>query len=136
MGSGSISSEARHRAHALMRELLSDAEYEAIVRHGYLDTPSPRNAGVIYRIPRGPGFVRVFYRGRAIADLCVQPAEPLPDDDVVVMHKLLIQANEDDYLAVANRFPPWPVNIPTVREIVRNWRGDLAAPTNTISWDR
>ena len=38
--------------------------------------------------------------------LCVQPLGPLPDGDVVRMHKLMSEANEEEYLRIANRFEP------------------------------
>ncbi len=38
--------------------------------------------------------------------LCVQPASNgLPDADVVLMHKLLIESDERAYLLTANHFP-------------------------------
>jgi len=36
--------------------------------------------------------------------LCVGPVDPLPDADVVLIHKLMIEANEDEYLKAANVF--------------------------------
>ena len=36
--------------------------------------------------------------------LCVQPVESLPDADVVVLHKLMIEANEESYLQKANKY--------------------------------
>jgi hypothetical protein len=38
--------------------------------------------------------------------LCVQPIDPVPDGDVVMMHKLMIEGNEEEYLRIANRFEP------------------------------
>jgi hypothetical protein len=48
--------------------------------------------------------VRVYERGIAVCNLCVQPIDSLPSDDVVVMHKLMIQGSEREYLAQANQF--------------------------------
>jgi hypothetical protein len=36
--------------------------------------------------------------------LCLQPVEYLPDADIVVLHKLMIEANEEAYLAKANKY--------------------------------
>ena len=49
--------------------------------------------------------VTVYEHGRAIMRLCLQSTEPLPRADVVVMHKLLIEANEQEYLHKANQLP-------------------------------
>ena len=60
----------------------------------------------MYRIPGAGGLVHVYEHGHAIMDLCLQPVDVLPEGDVVVMHKLMIQGNEDEYLMKANRFAP------------------------------
>lgn len=36
--------------------------------------------------------------------LCLQPVESLPDADVIVLHKLMIEANEETYLQKANKY--------------------------------
>jgi hypothetical protein len=62
--------------------------------------------GRTYRIPRGPGQVLVLEHDRVTERLCVQPASGgLPEADVVLMHKLLIEADEETYLHTANHFP-------------------------------
>ncbi len=95
---------AQERALELLREVLDEREYEQVKRRGYLDIRSPSDPQRIYRIGRHGGLVRVFEQGRAVRELCVQPTEPLPSNDVVVMHKLMIQANEQEYLTKANQF--------------------------------
>ena len=95
-----------HRASALLRELLEEREYAQVLENGYLDVVSPTCTQRIYRIPRYTGLVTVYEQGRARRDLCVRPAdEPLPSADMVLLHKLMIQANEKDYLACARQFP-------------------------------
>jgi hypothetical protein len=42
--------------------------------------------------------------GKAIMRLCLQPVDGLPDADVVVLHKLMIEANEETYLQKANKY--------------------------------
>ena len=45
-------------------------------------------------------------RGVVKERLCVQPtSNTLPEADVVLMHKLLIEADERMYLSTANHFP-------------------------------
>ena len=97
---------AERRATVLMRELLSVGQYQQLTRHGYLEVASPHIPHRTYRIPGTGGLVRVYEQGHAIMDLCLQPVDPLPDGDVVVMHKLMIEANEQEYLAKANHFAP------------------------------
>jgi hypothetical protein len=57
-------------------------------------------------VPRHQGQVKVFESGVPIMALCVQSVEPIPDGDAVLMHKLMIEGNEEEYLRVANRFEP------------------------------
>jgi len=96
---------AEERSRALLRELLSEHEYLQLTRHGYVDVPSPSRATRVYRIPGRAGRVRIYEDGRPVAELCVQPAKPLPANDVIVLHKLMIEANERGYLARANEIP-------------------------------
>ena len=76
------------------------------MRHGYLDIPSPRYPGCIYRVPQAQGLVGVIEQGRRKASLCLQPLEWVPDADIVVMHKLMIEADEETYLQTANKLAP------------------------------
>lgn len=97
---------AERAAEALLRQILSDHEYDALSRNGFLDVPSRDYPGRVYRIPRGPGQVLVVERGRVQERLCLQPAAMgLPEADVVIMHKLLLEADERRYLTTANHFP-------------------------------
>ncbi len=97
---------AEHRAHALMRELLTPVQYQQLTRHGYVEVSSPTIPQRVYRIPGAGGLVRVYEQGHPVMDLCLQPVDPLPDGDVILLHKLMIEANEQDYLARANHFAP------------------------------
>jgi hypothetical protein len=49
--------------------------------------------------------VQVLEGGRVVERLCVQPLDSLPEADVILMHKMLIEADESSYLATANHFP-------------------------------
>lgn len=94
----------RERAEALLCEVLDEHEYQQVRKQGYVDVVSPSNAQRIYRIPRFWGRVSVYEGGQVVRELCIQPIEPIPSADVIVMHKLMIQGNEEQYLAQANQF--------------------------------
>jgi hypothetical protein len=102
---------AESRAKVLLREMLSENQYQQLIKFGYLEVPSPTFDNRIYRIPGSGGLVKVFERGCAVMELCLQPSEPLPDGDVVVMHKLMIEANEQEYLQKANHFAPGIISL-------------------------
>src|SRR2546423_11768590 len=95
---------AESRAKVLLREMLTENQYQQLIKFGYLEVLSPTIDNRVYRIPGAGGLVKVYERGCAVMELCLQPAEPLPDGDVVIMHKLMIEANEQEYLQKANHF--------------------------------
>lgn len=97
---------AEGRARAMLREMLTDEEFHQLAELGYLEIPSPSRPHRVYRIPGSAGRVRVFERGREIVELCLQSTEPLPDSDLVLLHKLMIEGDEQEYLAKANHFAP------------------------------
>lgn len=102
---------AESRAKMLLREMLSEGQYQQLTRFGYLEVISPSIDNRVYRIPGSGGLVKVYEKGCAVMELCLQPAEPLPDGDVVVMHKLMIEANEEEYLQKANHFAPGIISL-------------------------
>jgi hypothetical protein len=99
-------SEADRRANELLRSVLTSEQYGQLMWHGYLDIKCPSDPECIYRVPRTRGLVKVIEKGRHKAYLCLQPLETIPDADIVLIHKLMIEADEERYLQMANRFSP------------------------------
>ncbi len=97
-------SRAERRATDLLRDILTPEQFRQLLWRGYLEIPSPTEPRRVYRVPRSKGYVQVIENGRAIMRLCLQPVECLPDADVVVLHKLMIEANEETYLQKANKY--------------------------------
>jgi hypothetical protein len=97
-------SRAERRAADLLRDTLTPEQFRQLVWRGYLEVPSPTEPRGVYRVPRTTGYIQVIENGRAVMRLCVQPVECLPDADVVVLHKLMIEANEETYLQKANKY--------------------------------
>ena len=97
---------AEGRAGALLEDLLTEDERRQLGRDGYLGVPSPSRPGRTYRVPRHRGQVRVYEGTTLVLALCVEPVEWLPDGDVVLLHKLMIEGDEAEYLRVANHFTP------------------------------
>ena len=94
---------AETRAQALLREFLSEAERRHLAERGYLEVRSPMQPQRLYRIPKQPGTVVDYECGRPVMSLCVQPVSPLPSGDRILVHKLMIEGNEEHYLNVARR---------------------------------
>jgi hypothetical protein len=97
-------SSAERRGGELLRAVLTSEQYCQLSQLGYLDIPSPADPQRIYRVPRAAGRVQVIENERVKASLCLQAAEWVPDVDMVVIHKLMIEGDEDTYLQKANRF--------------------------------
>lgn len=97
-------SRAERRAADLLHDILTPEQCRQLMWRGYLEVPSPTTAQRVYRVPRTRGYVQVLENGRAVMRLCVQPVEYLPDADIVVLHKLMIEANEEIYLQQANKY--------------------------------
>ncbi len=96
--------QAEERAEGLLRELLSKEEYCQLGQLGYLEVRSRARPGRRYRVPRYCGLVQVLEDAAPVTLLCVRSTEPVPAADGVLMHKLMIEGNEEDYLRIANRF--------------------------------
>jgi hypothetical protein len=99
----SLWSRADRRAVELLRAVLTPEQYSQLVQRGYIDIPSPSIPQRVYRVPQFPGLVRVLEEDKLKVSLCLQPLERVPDADFVVIHKLMIEADEETYLQRANR---------------------------------
>lgn len=99
---------AKARAEALLAEMLPTDDYLHLSRRGYVEVQSPNVPGRIYRVPKYRGRIHVYEGGKPVMSLCVQPIQLVPDADVVLIHKLMIEGNEDEYLRLANRFEITP----------------------------
>ena len=96
--------EAERRAEALLRDILPAEDYQQLCLRGYLEVCSQRFPGRTYRISRYPEGVTIYEDARYVGSLCAVPAEELPSGDVILLHKLMLSADEDEYLKVAHRF--------------------------------
>lgn len=91
------------RAQRLLEQMLTENEKRELAVRGYLSVVSKHSTGREYRIWSTGGPVEVYDAGRYSMSLCVEPVVPLPPGDRVLMHKLLIEGQEEEYLRVANR---------------------------------
>jgi hypothetical protein len=97
-------SRAERRAAELLHAVLTPEQYHQLTWRGYLEVPSPTEPQRIYRVPRNRGYIQVIENGQAVMRICVQPVENLPDADIIVLHKLMIEGNEETYLQKANKY--------------------------------
>ena len=94
---------ANRRADMLVREFLTPDELSQLQQSGYLAVPSRSTPGRVYRVPAQPGIVTVVDAGKPVMRLCLQPAYSLPEREHVLIHKLLLEGAEREYLRRANR---------------------------------
>jgi len=84
--------------------VLTPEQFRQLAWSGYLEIQSSTEPQRVYRVPLTKGYVQVVENGRTVMRLCVQPVEYLPDADVIVLHKLMIEADEENYLRKANKY--------------------------------
>jgi hypothetical protein len=117
---------ARQWSETLLRDLLGADEYTHLIQRGYLEVHSRSHPKRAYHIPRDGGFVTVFEQGEPVDLLCIGPAVPLPPADVVILHKLLIEVDEETYLRTANHMPlghgDWRIVRGRVRLALTPWQ--------------
>jgi hypothetical protein len=91
------------RAEELLQRVVGPERFTEMQGQGFLDLPSRLVAGRVYRLDRDGG---LLYREPGEpgfrTTLCVQPQEAVPRDDVVAMRYLLVTADEERLLEVAN----------------------------------
>jgi hypothetical protein len=95
---------AERRATDLLRDILTPEQFRQLAWCGYLEVSSSQEPRRSYRVPLAKGYVQVIENNRIVMRLCVQPIEYLPDADVVALHKLMIEADEESYLQKANKY--------------------------------
>jgi hypothetical protein len=102
--------EAHERAELLLRASTTPQEYSSLLQYGYLEIPSRLYHNRIYQIPRERRRVRVYEvtegeparRFKKLGELCVVACDPVPEADLILTHKWLIEADEERYIATAN----------------------------------
>lgn len=102
--------EAEARAESLLRNSLTREEYESLQHEGFLPITSRLYPDRVYHVPRErrrvsvyqvvPNQPKPYYR--KLGELCLIPCIQVPDADVVLTHKWLLEADERTYLATAN----------------------------------
>ena len=104
-------SGAERRAGELLRAVLTAEQYSQLSWQGYLDIPSPSRPQRVYRVPQDSGRVQVREMGQLKMWLCLQTLEWVPDADLVVIHKLMIEADEASYLQQARQTVPFGIEM-------------------------
>ena len=116
---------AKRRAGELLRSVLTCEQYSQLMQRRYVDIPSPSDPDRIYRVPKYHGLVQVREKGNVTMWLCLQPIESIPEEDIVVIHKLMIEADEETYLRRANQLFPYYIDYAAGTALMRMGKGTL-----------
>ena len=98
---------ANQRAEKLLQETLTPKERVELAEKGFftLESISKRDGQRrLYRISRGRSrnVHQVDDNGRVIKTLCAHPMALVPDADTMLAQKLMLQADQDEFLRIAN----------------------------------
>ena len=99
--------KAEDRGLALQRQLLTYEQRSQLSTCGFLELASRLISGRTYRIPRRRAQIQIYEHGKHAGSLCIQPTRWVPDSDLVLIHKTMIEGSEDEYLRIANFFKPY-----------------------------
>lgn len=93
--------EAVERSYDLLRDLLDEEQREMFDRDGYFHVYT-RDGVRKYRLhkDRAPALVESENGGRY--SFCIHPTSHYPRGDVIAAHKLLLETDEERFLAIAN----------------------------------
>lgn len=118
--------KAKRRAGELLSAVLTCEQYGQLMKRNYIDIPSPSVPERSYRVPKLPGLVQVRDKGNVTMWLCLQPLGWIPDEDIVVIHKLMIEADEETYLRKARQLFPFYIDYEGWTTLMRMGRGNLS----------
>jgi len=97
---------AEKRAEKLLQQSLNDRQREELSSKGFftLRTVAENREERFYRIRRGRSrnIEQIDAGGRHLKTLCAHPAENVPDADTMLVQKLMLEAQEPEFLRIAN----------------------------------
>jgi len=95
-----IRAEAEEKAKQLLLDLIGEEQMEVYNRTGRVLVKGKKNDYIIQK----EGFIRAVSKGK-VTDLCAHLGNrhAYPDEDNVVAMKLFIEANEEEFLNLANK---------------------------------
>ena len=97
---------AEKRAEKLLQETLSPQQREELAAKGFFTLRTIAKSGEerIYRIRRGRSrnVEQVDASGRRLKTLCAHPQAMVPDADTMLAQKLMLEAEEEEFLRIAN----------------------------------
>jgi len=97
------------RAERLLDRLLTSRQRKYWDRNRYIDIQSPSRPNVLYRVP-AYGKIMCFESGKLTKRLCIYVLGSLPLADKILTLKMMIEADEPEFLKIANVHPVYIKN--------------------------
>lgn len=96
--------EAVAKAKELLKDHIGLAAFNTLKKQGYLEIPSKRYPGYIYRVPRESSEMinMVDSQGKLVDSLCVHPQIACPPADRTLARIVLLESNEEYIIDKAN----------------------------------
>lgn len=86
-----------------LREEISETEYRKYLKHGFVLVKG--KSGDIYQVFRNRSHTKVWRGGKLIEEICVRIKDSsIPQTDNVIAFKNMIEASEDEFKALGNRY--------------------------------
>jgi hypothetical protein len=95
------------RAEKLLKEVLGEGRYKDFLITGIYTIGSKRHPDQYY-IVREYGRVEIVEHGVTIDELCIVPTEAIATQDVLILRKFMLEADEELFLKTAVHYPRYP----------------------------
>jgi hypothetical protein len=93
--------EANEKAETLLKDVLNEEDYQFLLEMNHLLVETEEHR---YKISRRGTVREVDEEGKEIASFCIhERGFRLPDADAVLMHKLMLECDEEEWLRIANK---------------------------------
>lgn len=95
---------AENKSMRLLRQWLSEAEWNYLQEHDQLELPSQYEKDVIYIVKKDKrAKIVVKKHDKLLHELCIHPEQDLPTGDMMLANILLLKTDEKRFLATANK---------------------------------
>lgn len=97
-------SPAEALAQEALREMVTESEFRKYLKFGFVLVKG--RSGAVYQVYRNRSHVKVWVGGKVVEEVCVylRPGVNAPDTDKVVAFKAMIEADEEAFKAMGNRY--------------------------------
>jgi hypothetical protein len=85
-----------------LREMITETEYRKYIKDGFITVRG--KSGKVYQIFRNRSHTKVYFQGELIEEICVRLQGLVPPTDSVIAFKTMIEADEESFAILGNRY--------------------------------